>query len=152
MRVQCSQRQGGRQQTARRFSLLESRPTWQAQLVRLARCEASELCLWASVLNDAIAALRGRHSLSRPRGGHLFGEFTEEQLWREALAWILSRESEPLGTFESVCDVLRLSVDAVRRDLLALALSTGPRLGPQALMFTVSMARQRVERALEMAA
>lgn len=125
-----SRRQRQRGRPARRFALLESRPAWQAKIARaLGSNEEPALRVWAAVLDDAIAALRGRHPLSRTCGrGHPgdAGYHSPEDLWREAVAWLLARDPEPLGTFESICLLLELPVAEVRRDLCGLAVRHAP--------------------------
>lgn len=120
--------QSGRGQTARRFEVLATRPAWQAQVARAAASGRDELKLWAAVLNDAIAALRGRHPEARgDADGREHGTATAGDLWREAVAWVIARDAEPLGTFESVCAALDIAADEVRRDLCELAVGYAPR-------------------------
>lgn len=139
-RRQRRRERSGRGQTARRFIVLESRPQWQVDLARAADSDVDEERLWAAVLADAVSALRWRHPEGR-RADRDKGSEPPEALWREAVEWILSRELEPLGTFESVCGVLRLSADVVRRDLASLAILHAPRLEDDAgLTAVVSVA------------
>lgn len=110
--------------------MLKTKPLWQIKIAQALGSDEPALRLWAAVLNDAIAALCGRHPGSRNHGRHdCRNDWLEEEpevLWREAVAWILSRDDEPLGTFESVCSVLDLPTAIVRRDLCALAVHHAP--------------------------
>lgn len=115
-------------ETARRFEVLATRPMWQRQLAEAVAGGEFARRVWAAVLLDAITALRWRH----PEGhihGRQRGTASPEALWREAAAWVMSRDAEPLGTFESVCLVLDLAVADVRRDLCALAAAHAPVIG-----------------------
>jgi len=111
--------------------VLATRPRWQVELARAVQSIEAAKRLWAAVLTDAISALRGRHPQSRVdtrwEGCQLEAGCSTLALWREAVEWTLSREAEPLGTFESVCAVLELSADDVRRDLCELAVQHAPK-------------------------
>lgn len=105
---------------------MAARPKWQARIAQAIGSDEPALRVWAAVLDDAIAALRGRHPQARTHGACGGLEVSAEVLWREAVAWLLSRDAEPLGTFESVCEVLELPTETVRRDLCALAAEHAP--------------------------
>lgn len=127
-----------RGRSARRFALEfpaddvgsgQRQGCWQVRLIQAADSEDCEVRLWAAVLEDAIKALRLRHPEGRVDcAGKQHGVESPRELWAEACAWILSRALEPMGTFESVCDVLNLDVDAVRRDLCVLAAQGNPKV------------------------
>ena len=93
--------------------------------------------VWAAVLADAIAALQGTHADARAtqwRDGKDHPLMSREQLWREACEWVMSRATEPLGTFESVCGILGLYSGEVRRELCALAVQHRPMLNDATLL------------------
>lgn len=90
---------------------------WRLQLERALCGGNPERRLWAAVLRDAIEALNGSHPDARSGQARWHSKVV---LWREACAWVMSRQMEPIGTFESICDALGLDVDVVRRDLCTL--------------------------------
>lgn len=98
---------------------------WQAPFpVRGTRQIDGELNLFAAVLIDAII---------RYQNGCRGGSRQVYRQYLEAKAWIESRDTSSLFAFESVCDVLGLEPDAIRRRLSVLrrsgdqALSVGER-------------------------
>jgi len=91
---------------------------WCARLTNAGESDDSVERLWAAVLRDAIEALRGWHLDSR--GGQAVAQ-SAAVLWQEARAWMHDDADGPVGTFVSLCAVLALDVDVVRRDLTALA-------------------------------
>jgi hypothetical protein len=123
--------------------------SWPVRFLEAANSEDANQRLWAGVLQDAIEALQGTHPDSRIR----HRPEPPEKLWREACAWVMSRIEEPLGTFESVCEVLGLESEVVRRDLCTMAAEHAtPSAVREAWLYRNPKALARVQRGLAQSA
>ncbi len=79
----------------------------------LVRFRDGEPALWFGVLDNAIQALRGKLRVAGKSPSRAY-------LAREARAWVMRDDQEPLGTFASICRELELDRATVRADLLAI--------------------------------
>jgi hypothetical protein len=96
------------------------------------QCEP-ERNLLAAVLKDALLTYRRRFSLGDAR-------------FREAERWLFSEDSDGLFAFKSVCSMLHLSADRIRKDLRAFAGAVGEAPGfaqPRRSRTVRSRARER---------
>lgn len=76
---------------------------WEKALIAARYSEAWPVRLWAGVLYDAYFTVMRTPMWER---------------FSETLRWFRSTADEPLGTFESICVVLDLEAESVRRDVL----------------------------------
>ncbi len=76
---------------------------WEKALIAARYAEHWPVRLWAGVLYDAYFTVMRTPMWER---------------FSETLRWFRDGAEEPLGTFASICTVLDLDVEAVRRDVL----------------------------------
>jgi hypothetical protein len=96
------------------------------------QCEP-ERNLLAAVLKDALLTYKRRFSLGDAR-------------FREAERWLFSEDADGLFAFKSICSMLNLSADGIRKDLRAFAGARGESPGfaqPRRSRATRSRERER---------